>query len=298
MISTLFKIVDLKKPVRVFDYIVENTSLILPTKSAIKKAFKKKHIFRNGIVATTGDWLKVGDEIVYNAGDVNQQKEFHLKLEVLYEDEFIAVINKPAGYSVSGNFHKTIQNALSHNLSVSTQIDVLKVPRPVHRLDKLTTGVLLIAKTKSAQINFGKQFELQEVSKTYYALVKGKLEGEGVFDLPIEGLTAFTEFKSLKIQKSLSYDFVTLVELKPKTGRTHQLRIHLAKSGFPIIGDYVHDTENVLKGKGLFLAASKIGFTHPVSSSPAFFELPIPNKYTSLFERELRRWEKFESLER
>jgi 23S rRNA pseudouridine1911/1915/1917 synthase len=126
-------------------------------------------------------------------------------------------------------------------------------------------------------------------------LVKGKLEGEGFFDLPIEGLSSFTEFKSLKIEKSLSYDFVSLVVLKPKTGRTHQLRIHLAQAGFPIIGDYVHDTENVLKGKGLFLAACKLSFTHPDTSEFMTFEIPIPSKYDSLFERELRRWEKFKT---
>jgi RluA family pseudouridine synthase len=295
MNSALFKVLNLKKPTRVFDYIVENTSQVLPSKSAIKKAFKKKHILINGLVATTGDWLKVGDNVSYNPGEIQLQKVFPLDLEILFEDEFIAVINKPAGYSVSGNFHKTIQNALSHNLRSSTKIDALSIFRPVHRLDKLTTGILLIAKTKSAQISLGKQFELQEIPKTYYALVKGKLEGEGFFDLPIEGLSSFTEFKSLKIEKSLSYDFVSLVVLKPKTGRTHQLRIHLAQAGFPIIGDYVHDTKNVLKGKGLFLAACKLSFTHPDTSEFMTFEIPIPSKYDSLFERELRRWEKFKT---
>ena len=296
MKSALFKVLNLKKPRRVFDYIVENSSQVLPSKSAVKKAFKKKQILINGLVATTGDWLKEGDDVSYEVGEINLQKVFPLDLEVLFEDEFIAVINKPAGYSVSGNFHKTIQNALSHNLRISTQIDALPIFRPVHRLDKLTTGILLIAKTKSAQISFGKQFELHEISKTYYALVKGKLEGFGFFDQAIEGLSSFTEFKSLKIEKSLSYNWVSLVELKPKTGRTHQLRIHLAKAGFPIIGDYVHDTENVLRGKGLFLAACEIEFIHPQTNEKNSFKISRPNKYNSLLERENRRWEKFNSL--
>ena len=295
MISTLFKIVDLKKPVRVFDYIVVKTSLVLPSKSAIKKAFKKKQIFINGQIATSGDWLKIGDEVFYKENNFLQQKVFPLELEVLYEDEFLAVINKPAGYSVSGNFHKTIQNAISHNLSISKLTDAMPIARPVHRLDKLTAGILLIAKTRLAQINLGNQFEQQEVAKTYYALVKGSLEGNGVYDLPIEGLAALTEFKSLKIEKSLSYESVTLVELSPKTGRTHQLRIHLANANHPIIGDYVHDTENVLKGKGLFLSACKIAFLHPENKKLMSFEVPIPAKYDSLFQRELRRWEKFKS---
>ena len=95
---------------------------------------------------------------------------------------------------------------------------------------------------------------------------------EDFFDQAIEGLSSFTEFKSLKIEKSLSYNWVSLVELKPKTGRTHQLRIHLAKAGFPIIGDYVHDTENVLKGKGLFLAACEIEFIHPQTNEKNSFK--------------------------
>lgn len=295
MNSGLFKVLNLKKPTRVFDYIVENSPLVLPTKSSVKKAFKKEQILVNDLVVTTSDWLKEGDEIIYKTKDLAAQKVFPLDLEVLYEDEFMAVLNKPAGFSVSGNFHKTIQNALSHNLRVSTQIDAIKIPRPLHRLDKLTTGVLLIAKTKSAQISLGKQFEQQEISKRYFALVKGNLDGNGVFEYPIEGLSALTEYKSIKIERSLSYNWVSLVELKPITGRTHQLRIHLAKSGFPIIGDYVHDTDNVLKGKGLFLAACEISFTHPDNSKCMTFKLPYPPKFDSLFERELRRWEKFKS---
>ena len=295
MDSSLITIVNLKKPTRIFDYIVENSFLVLSSKSAVKKAFKKKEIHLNGKPSITGDWLKLGDEIEFIPNEIKQQKVFPLELVVLFEDEFMAVINKPAGYSVSGNFHKTIQNALSFNLKKSLLTDALSIPRPVHRLDKLTAGLLLIAKTKSAQINLGKQFEDQVISKTYYALVKGKLEGEGVFDIPIDSLSAFTEYKSMKIQKSLSYDFVTLVELKPKTGRTHQLRIHLAKFDFPIIGDYVHDTENVLKGKGLFLAACAIEFSHPNTTNSLSFTIPYPAKYESLFERENRRWEKFNS---
>lgn len=295
MNSTLFKVVNLKKPTRVFDYILENPSLVLPSKTSVKKAFKRAQIFVNGIVATPGDWLKVGDEIVFKTKDLAQQKVFPLSLEVLYEDEFIAVINKPAGYAVSGNFYKTIQNALSSNIALSSQIDALLIPRPVHRLDKLTSGILVIAKTKSAQINLSKQFENQAIEKTYYALVKGKIEGSGFFDAPIASQSAFTSYTSVQVEKSLSYSWVSLVELTPKTGRTHQLRIHLAHAGYPIIGDYLYDSNSVLKGKGLFLCASKIGFTHPNSKEFKTFELPIPNKYASLFERELRRWNKFNS---
>lgn len=295
MIIHQIKVEGLLYRTRISDYVFEHLTSYLPSKSSVKKAFKKQLILLNNQKAQSGDWLSESDVVTLLEGETAQYKDFPLDLEILFEDEYMAVINKPAGYSVSGNFHKTIQNALSYNLNVSTLDDLLKIPRPVHRLDKLTSGILLVAKTKRAQIGLGNQFENQVVSKTYYALVKGKLDGDGEFDSDIEGLSAFTSYNSLRIEKSLSYDWVSLVELKPKTGRTHQLRIHLAKAGHPIIGDYVHDSENVLKGKGLFLSACKISFKHPETKKLLSFELTIPNKYDSLFERELRRWKKFKS---
>ena len=282
-----------QKSMRLNDFIQEQFISFLPSKSSVKKAFKKKLILLNSRVALIGDRLSVNDVVALLEDVAVKNKVFPLDLQILFEDADLAVINKPAGFSVSGNFFKTIQNALPFNLSNSTKMDALAIPRPVHRLDKLTSGILLVAKTRKAQIGLGKQFECQEISKTYYALVKGKLEGMGVFDHSIDGQVALTNFKSVQVEKSLSYDRVSLIELKPTTGRTHQLRIHLALAGHPIIGDYLHDSTNVLKGKGLFLSACKVGFTHPISQDYKTFDIPIPAKYTSLFERELRRWNKF-----
>ena len=279
--------------IRISDYVFEHFTSNLPSKSSVKKAFKKELILLNNQIAQSGDWLFDCDVVTLLEDTTAQLKVFPLDIEILFEDECMAVINKPAGFSVSGNFHKTIQNALTHNLSVSNHTDALVIPRPVHRLDKLTSGILLIAKTRRAQIALGRQFENKEVLKTYFALVKGKLVGEGVFDSDVDGQLAYTFYKSLRVEKSLSYERVSLIELKPKTGRTHQLRIHLANAGYPIIGDYVHDNKNVLKGKGLFLSACKISFKHPESDEVLSFELAVPNKYDSLFKREHRRWEKF-----
>ena len=295
MIIHQIKVEGLLDRTRISDYVFEHFTSNLPSKSSMKRAFKKQLILLNNRVAHSGDYLSESDVVTLLEDVVIHQKYFPLDLEILFEDECMAVINKPAGFSVSGNFFKTIQNALRHNLKSSTLDDVLRIPRPVHRLDKLTSGILLVAKTRRAQISLGSQFENQEVSKTYYALVKGSLVGEGVFVSSIESQLAHTSYKSLRVEKSLSYERVSLIELKPKTGRTHQLRIHLAKAGHPIIGDYVHDNENVLKGKGLFLSACKISFKHPETKDVLSFELIIPNKYDSLFERELRRWEKFKS---
>ena len=293
MILHSFFVPLLSERMRIFDYVCVHLSGVFPSNNGVKKAFKNELILLNGKIAFSGEWLAEGDKVEVKAQDLGAFKMFPLKLEVLFEDEFMAVIHKPAGFPISGNYYKTIQNALPYNLSVSKEVDALFLPRPVHRLDKLTSGLLLVAKTRSAQINLGQQFETQQISKTYVALVKGKLEGEGVLDSSIDQQKAKTFYKSIRVEQSLSYNDVTLVELQPKTGRTHQLRIHMAEIGHPIVGDAVHDFEKVLKGKGLFLTACKVSFRHPVSLLNQTFEISLPSKFDALLKREKRRWKKF-----
>lgn len=278
---------------RIFDYVCVYLSGVFPSKNGVNKAFKDELILLNGKIALSGEWLAEGDRVEVKAQDLGAFKIFPLKLEVLFEDAFMAVIHKPAGFPVSGNYYKTIQNTLTYNLSVSKEQDALILPRPVHRLDKLTSGLLLVAKTRSAQINLGQQFENQQISKTYVALVKGKLEGEGVLDSSIDQQKAKTFYKSVRVEQSLSYANISIVELHPKTGRTHQLRIHMAEIGHPIVGDAVHDSEKVLKGKGLFLTACKVSFIHPVSLLNQTFEISLPSKFYAFLKREKRRWKKF-----
>ena len=283
----------LSERTRIFNYVCVHLSGVFPSKNGVKKAFKKEMILLNGKIALSGEWLAEGDKIEVKAQDFSAFKIFPLKFEVLFEDAFMAVIYKPAGFPVSGNYYKTIQNALPYNLSISKEEDALILPRPVHRLDKLTSGLLLVAKTRSAQINLGRQFEAQQISKTYVALVKGSLEGAGKVDKSIDHQHAKTFYKSLRVDKSLSYSDVSMVELQPKTGRTHQLRIHMAHMGHPIVGDAVHDSEKVLKGKGLFLSACKVSFIHPINQLNQTFEISLPSKFDAFLKREKRRWNKF-----
>ena len=283
----------LSERMRIFDYVCVHLSGVFPSKNGVKKAFKNELILLNGKIALSGEWLAEGDKVEVKAQDLGAFKIFPLKLEVLFEDAFMAVIHKPAGFPVSGNYYKTIQNALPYNLSFSKEQDALILPRPVHRLDKLTSGLLLVAKTRSAQINLGQQFENQQISKTYVALVKGKLEGEGVLDSSIDQQKAKTFYKSVRVEQSLSYADVSMVELHPKTGRTHQLRIHMAELGHPIVGDTIYDSERVLKGKGLFLIAFKVSFFHPITRLNQTFEISLPSKFDAFLKREKRRWNKF-----
>ena len=112
-------------------------------------------------------------------------------------------------------------------------------------------------------------------------------------DISIDQQKAKTFYKSVRVEQSLSYADVSMVELQPKTGRTHQLRIHMAEIGHPIVGDAVHDSEKVLKGKGLFLTACKVSFIHPISQLNQTFEISLPSKFDAFLKREKRRWNKF-----
>lgn len=206
----------------------------------------------------------------------------------------MAVINKPAGITVSGNSFKTIFNALPYNLKESTEPDALFKPTPVHRLDNQTSGILLIAKTKTAQIELGKQFENKTIQKNYGAIVVGAIYKNCTINLPIENKEAFTYFETIEVIKSLKFKELTYLKAIPKTGRTHQIRIHLASIEHPILGDKLYGYKEMLhKGKGLFLAATEIAFLHPKTLVPICFKIEIPNKFNSLLVREKRRWESY-----
>lgn len=206
----------------------------------------------------------------------------------------MAIINKPAGITVSGNSFKTIFNALPFNLKESNEPDKLFKPTPVHRLDNQTSGILLIAKTKTAQIELGKQFENKTVQKKYSAIVIGKVLNNGAIKTPIENKKSETSFELIAVENSLKFKHLTFLKATPKTGRTHQIRIHLASIGHPILGDKLYTNSEILhKGKGLFLAATEIAFLHPKTLVPICFKIEIPNKFNSLLVREKRRWESY-----
>lgn len=223
---------------------------------------------------------------------LSQPKIFELPLEILFEDNHMAAIQKPAGFSVSGNAYKTIYNALPFNLTNSSESDTLPWPTPVHRLDNQTSGILLIAKTKTAQIALGNQFENQTIQKRYCAIVIGEVLTSGIINTPIEGKIAETAFEVVTVVKSLKYKHLSLLNISPKTGRTHQIRIHLAGIGHPIFGDKLYVNKKMLhKGKGLFLCAQEILFLHPKTSEEMNFKIAIPHKFESLLLREQRRWQ-------
>lgn len=278
--------------IRLSDYAV-GIFRIITTRKGIKKAIKKGCVCIDGLPANTGRWVQPGQVIQLMEPETKPVKVFKLHLDIIFEDQYMAVVNKPAGIVVSGNQYRTIQNALTFNLKTSTVEDALSCPMPAHRLDHATSGLLLVAKTRKARVALGRQFENKEIKKKYQAIAIGKLPAVGTIDIPIEGKAAHTRFDVDRIVQSLKNSYLTLVNLYPATGRTHQLRIHLAKSGWPILGDKLYGEKGmILKHKGLFLTAVGLSFAHPITKELLMINKDAPAKFDLLMEREQRRWDR------
>ncbi|WP_159948114.1 RluA family pseudouridine synthase [Polaribacter septentrionalilitoris] len=272
-----------EKPIRFQEYGVGIFNTV-STKSAIKKAIKKELIFIDGILATTSKYISGGEKIeLYKSEKIATFKRLKLDVEVLYEDDFLAIIYKPAGILVSGNKFVTITNALPRNLQKSTQKVAVK-PQPIHRLDYPTSGLLLVGKTSSAIQKLSLLFKKKKIQKTYYAITIGNMCSAGVIHFKVDHKNASTEFKVLQSVKSERFENLNLVELQPKTGRKHQLRKHLSSIGHQILGDKIYGKSDlILKGKGLYLHAAKLEFEHPITNKKICICKNLPKKFSKIF---------------
>lgn len=283
--------------VRLTDYILSISQEFLSgsvSRNYVKNLIKHGNITINDKPAATAIFVEPGMKIELWEPDRKPVKIYKLKFPVIYEDDHLAVINKPAGIVVSGNRFRTIENALLNNINLSTQSDALRLPRPVHRLDALTSGLLLVAKTRSIRQTLGEMLEARKIKKTYQAIVIGKVTKNLKITTQINGQSAETELSLLKNIPSLKCDWLSLVELNPLTGRTHQLRLHLAGIGHPVLGDKLYGKEGfIYKGKGLFLCATELGFLHPASGEMLKLKINLPNKFNIHLKREAERWNKY-----
>ncbi len=274
---------QLEKPTRMQEYGVGIFSATI-TKSALKKVLKKRYIKVDGVVASSATFIKGGETICINIPEsLEPKKKFIFPLQVLFEDEYLALIHKPAGILVSGNSFKTITNALVQNIKRSNLPDTTR-PQPIHRLDYATTGILLIGKTSCSIRLLNKLFENKEVKKIYYAVAIGEMESCGSIRTEVDGKKSQSNYKCVKSVSSVRFGRLNLLQLEPETGRRHQLRKHLSSIGHPILGDKDYGIEGlILNGKGLYLHAYSLEFRHPFTDEKLLIKDTLPQKFTKLF---------------
>ena len=280
---------DSKK--RIDAFVAENTEF---SRVAVQRLIEEQKILVNGKPTKSSYKVQSGDEIQIEkveAKEISLEAQ-DIPLDVLYEDNDIIVINKPKGMVVhpaNGNPDGTLVNAVMAICKDSLSgIGGEIRPGIVHRLDKDTSGVIIVAKNDKAHINLSEQIKNHEVEKTYIALVRGNVpENEATINMPIgrstkdrkkmavtkSGKNAVTHFRVLK-----RHNNYTLLEVKIETGRTHQIRVHLAEIGFPIIGDSVYSNgKNEWGIEGQCLHAKSIRFKHPISHKDMLIESPLPS---------------------
>lgn len=223
----------------------------------------------------------------------------NIHIDIIYEDKDIAIINKQAGLVVhpaQGHYSGTLVNAILWHIKDLSGINGELRPGIVHRLDKDTSGLLIIAKNDRAHINLTKMFQEKRIKKTYLAILKGKLQkSEGRLVTQIgrdkndrkrmavineikNGKTAITNYKTI-----FQDERFTLVKVNIETGRTHQIRVHMKYLGYPILGDSVYGRKDSEKRQ--MLHAYKLEFFHPVTSEPMKFIGKIPEDFTNVLEK-------------
>lgn len=265
----------------------------LPSNKSVKKAVSKGGVKVNGENVSSAYFVKENDEIELWDLEEKAPTPYDLPIEVVYEDDYLAVVFKPAGLVTSGNLYRTLENVIQGQLKPCFN-NPLKWPKPVHRLDGPTSGLVIIAKSIDARIELGSMLENKKINKTYCALLSGELKNNQTVDLALDGKEAVSEIQLIDKKKSLNNGFVSKVLMKPITGRTHQLRKHSSAIGLPIIGDKEYgERGNTLLHKGLFLCAVQLEFTHPILGDELSIKVNIPQKFDKLMEREYERYLKY-----
>jgi 23S rRNA pseudouridine1911/1915/1917 synthase len=260
------------------------------SRARVQKLVADGHITVNGRAAKPGLKLNTGDKLEVSVPPAPPEKPLPeaIPLDILYEDDDLLVVDKPAGLTVHpapGHTSHTLVNALLAYLPrLAGSGDALR-PGIVHRLDKDTSGLMLVAKNDKAQVHLAGQFKARSVTKAYLALVRGHLTPEeGIIEADIGrdrrhrqrmaivegGREARTEYRVIKYIRDY-----TLVEVRPRTGRTHQIRVHLAAIGFPVVGDKIYGVKSPFLPRQ-FLHAHRLGFSLPSSGEYVEFKSGLP----------------------
>lgn len=286
------KVKNIQGEIRLTDYCAKHFP-ILGSRSAAKKAIKTGNVFVNNRRSFETDLVRNGDVIVLKKPKKKSSGgNIPIEVDIIFQDEYLVVANKPAGIAVNGNRKKTLENIIAKIANKSSQIDALDQPVAAHRIDVPTKGLVIFAKTKSALIKINKAFQNNQVQKFYIAVVHGKLIGEGRIETPIDGKSAITAYTSLSVVPSKVFGHLSMLRLALITGRTHQLRKHLNEKGHLIVGDKQYAEQRTILGKGLFLCSCELSFEHPTTKKRLDLKIDPPKRFNRLLEREKDRFEK------
>jgi len=269
------------------------------SRSYLKKVIEDKLVTVCGEVKKANYKLKLGDKIkVLMPSPVNLEiKPEDIDIDVIYEDDVLLVVNKPQGMVVHpahGNYRGTLVNALLKRCHGLSGINGVIRPGIVHRIDKNTSGVIVVAKTNEAHLDLSQQLKNHTIERKYIALLEGRLKEEkGTIDAPIgrdpfnrkkmavtskNSKNAVTHYRVLELFKAN-----TLIEARLETGRTHQIRVHMAYIGHPVVGDTVYGYKKQrFKLEGQLLHAALLGFVHPVTKKYMEFTAPLPDYFEKI----------------
>ncbi len=279
-----------KAGVRLDKYVGEECSEL--SRTYAQKLIADGHITVNGRVAKASFKLSIGDrvDVIIPSPTPSSLSPEAIPLDIIYEDDDLLVVDKPAGLTVHpapGHPSHTLVNAILSHLPELADISDSLRPGIVHRLDKDASGVMVVAKNNTAQLNLIDQFKAHSVVKAYLVLVKGRLTPEsGLIDAPIgrdprnrkrmavvaeaDGREARTRYNVVKYMGNY-----TLLEVRTETGRTHQIRVHLSAIGYPVVGDNVYGAKSAFLSRQ-FLHACRLGFKLPATGEYVEFTSELP----------------------
>ncbi|HEM6394751.1 TPA: RluA family pseudouridine synthase [Streptococcus suis] len=270
------------------------------SRSVANEQIKAGQVLVNGQPKKAKYSVQVGDVLTYQIPEVEEIDYVaeDIPLEIVFQDEDVAVVNKPQGMVVhpsAGHTSGTLVNALLYHVKDLSGINGVLRPGIVHRIDKDTSGLLMIAKNDDAHTKLAAELKDKKSLRKYWAIVHGNLPNDcGVIEAPIgrsekdrkkqavtaKGKEAVTRFQVLE-----RFGDYTLVELTLETGRTHQIRVHMAYIGHPIAGDEAYGPRKTLKGHGQFLHARTLGFTHPRTGEVVEFTAEVPAIFQETLEK-------------
>ncbi|MDO9628886.1 MAG: RluA family pseudouridine synthase [Acholeplasmataceae bacterium] len=270
------------------------------SRSYVQNAIKEGYVLVNNQKVKTGHTLKLTDLIEIEEIEAKKldMKAVDMNLDVVYEDEDLLVVNKPQGMVVhpASSYHEpTLVHGLLHQVEELSSINGIIRPGIVHRIDKDTSGLLVVAKSDKAHQILSEDLKDHDIARDYIALVYGRFEeNEGTINAPImrhpknrlkmavlaDGKHAITHFKVIE-----RFEKYTLLSCKLETGRTHQIRVHLSYIHHPIVGDPIYGPREVVGSTGQFLHAEKLSFVHPIKKEQMTFTADMPQVFKDFLSK-------------